>query len=323
MSKRRAEGRTGNTGDAMLRIAGAVKRYGARTALDGLELELRPGTWTGLLGPNGAGKTTALLAIAGLLPLDGGCITIDGQRVQGPSPRRVGWVPQDIALYPTLTASENLRALGALHGVPRRELDARVDWALDWIGLAHRAHEPVEQFSGGMRRRVNIAGAVLHRPPLLLLDEPTVGVDPQARARIFRMLEALCAEGMTLLHSSHELDDLESACDTLAVLDRGRVVAHGSTVDLIRRHGMGPHGMGPRGGGSAVLTLEGRLPESVEGFEPQGPGRWTASIDDPLEDVPRVLEAVRRVGGYVDDLSLRRPGLRDVFLTLTGKELRE
>ncbi|MEM8934766.1 MAG: ABC transporter ATP-binding protein [Acidobacteriota bacterium] len=298
---------------AAIEVDAIVKTFGDTRALDGVTFNVDAGEVLGLLGPNGAGKTTTLSTIAGLLALDDGQITLDGRAIDGPSPDAIGWVPQDIALYPTLTARENLRAFGELHGVGRREIADRVAWALDWIGLAQRADDPVGHFSGGMKRRVNIAAAVLHRPRLLLLDEPTVGVDPQARERIFGMLTTLRDDGTTLLHSSHELDDVEVVCDRLIVLDRGRVLADGATAELVRRFGAG----------ASRLVLDGHLPTAVPGLEPTGDGRWAASVEDPLTEVPALLDAVRRAGGTIDDLSLRRPGLRDAFLDWTGKDLRE
>ncbi|NJL27997.1 MAG: ABC transporter ATP-binding protein [Thermoanaerobaculia bacterium] len=167
----------------VLEVTDAARRYGEVAALCGVDLQLERGEWLGLLGPNGAGKTTLVRAIAGRVRLDRGEIALFGQRL--------GVVPQEIALYPALTARENLVTFGSLHGLGRRELTLRIAWALAWTGLAERADEPVRGFSGGMKRRLNIAASVLHRPDVLLLDEPTVGVDPQSRERIWQMLAEL------------------------------------------------------------------------------------------------------------------------------------
>ena len=285
-------------------MRGGVKRYGTRAALDGLDLRLQTGRWIGLLGPNGAGKTTAMLAIAGLIQLDAGDLELAGRPVAGPRPDVVGWVPQDLALYSALTARENLQAFGALHGVARGELPERVNWALRWIGLETRADQRVSTFSGGMRRRVNIAAAVLHRPALLLLDEPTVGVDPQARERIFAMLDELCRGGTTLLHSSHELDDVESICQEIIVMDGGRALASGSLHDLVLE----------TVGNEARLTME------ISGWSRR---RLEVRLADPAAELPELIETVRSEGGRVISMDLRRPGLRDVFLQLTGRDLRE
>src|SRR5262245_9090493 len=177
-----------------LSISGAAKRFGGTQALDGAGLSLFRGELLALLGPNGAGKTTLVRSIAGRVRLDAGEITLLGERLAGPGGAarlRLGVVPQEIALYDLLTARENLYAVGTSHGVPRPELAERVAWALEWTGLADRSREPVKRFSGGMKRRLNIACGVLHRPEVVLLDEPTVGVDPQSRERIWEMLGRL------------------------------------------------------------------------------------------------------------------------------------
>ncbi len=300
--------------DVVVRVEGAVKDYGRQRALAGLDLELRRGQWMGLIGPNGAGKTTSMLAIAGLVPLDRGRIEVLGNRVVGPRPEDVGWVPQEIALYGHLTGRENLQAFGAFHGVRGRTLRDRIGWALEWTGLEDRADDRVATYSGGMQRRLNIACAVLHRPRVLLLDEPTVGVDPHARLRIFAMLEALCDGEVALLHSSHELDDIETTCETLCIMDGGRAIAAGAAHRLV-------HGL--IGGGALVrLDLVGAELE-IDGLERQPGGRWSAQLEDVARDLPRLLSAVRRAGGEVDGLDVKRPGLREVFLELTGKDLRE
>ncbi len=300
--------------EIVVRVEGAVKQYGRQRALAGLDLELRRGQWMGLIGPNGAGKTTSMLAIAGLVPLDRGSIEVLGNRVAGPRPDDVGWVPQEIALYAHLTGRENLEAFGALHGVGGRTLRDRVGWALEWTGLEDRADDRAATYSGGMQRRLNIACAVLHRPRVLLLDEPTVGVDPQARLRIFAMLEALCAGDVALLHSSHELDDIETTCETLCIMDGGRVMAAGAVHQLV-------HDLI---GGGALVRLELSGEEVlIDGLERQPGAGWSAQLDDVAKDLPRLLSAVRRAGAEVGALDVRRPGLREVFLELTGKDLRE
>ncbi len=300
--------------EVVARVTGAVKTYGRQRALDGLELELRRGQWTGMIGPNGAGKTTSMLAIAGLIPLDAGTVEVVGERVTGPRPDRVGWVPQEIALYGHLTGRENLEAFGALHGLSGRELRDQVAWALDWTGLGVRAEDRVATYSGGMQRRLNIACAVLHRPQVLLLDEPTVGVDPQARLRTFAMLQGLRDEGVTLLHSSHELGDIETRCDSLHMIDQGRSIASGTVQELVREVV----------GGQAVATFEiGGLEHQIAGLERQPGGTWTAHLDDPAVELPGLLSAIQTGGGQIEGLDLHRPGLREAFLQLTGRELRE
>jgi len=228
---------------ALLTVADARRSFGDVKALDGVSLELREGELLGLLGPNGAGKTTLVRAIAGRVRLDAGTITIDSGAL--------GVVPQEIALYPALTARENLEAFGELNGLRGPTLRERVGWALEWTALAERTKDPVRTFSGGMRRRLNIACGILHRPRVILLDEPTVGVDPQSRERIHDMLDALRADGHTLLLTTHQLDEAEARCSRIVIVDHGRVIADGEPAELIRTIGGGKR--------TVLLTLDAAL----------------------------------------------------------------
>jgi len=299
-----------------LRIAKAGKRYGPVTALDALDMEVTAGEWLGLLGPNGAGKTTVMLAVAGLVRLDYGSIEIFGKRSAEPNPEQVGYVPQEIALYPQLTARENLTAFARLHGVRRGRLESRLVWALEWTGLAARADHRVASYSSGMKRRLNIACGVLHRPPLVLLDEPTVGVDPQARERIFTMLDQLRTEGTTLIHSTHELRDVETTCDRLLVIDHGRAIAVGTPRQLVHES-VGDH---------AWLSAEFDRPlgevQLDAGLNLDG-NRLVGELADVSDQLPRLLGAIRDSGRRVVSLDVRRPGLAEVFVRLTGRDLRE
>ena len=295
---------------------GAVKRFGSSTALAGLELELRAGEWLGLLGSNGAGKTTAMHAIAGLIDLDDGIIEVFGDRVRGPKPRLIGWVPQEIALYPHLTGRENLEAFGRLHGLGGTQLEEVERWALSWTALESRADERVATYSGGMKRRLNIACGVLHRPRVLLLDEPTVGVDPQARERILDMLEGVREDGTALLQSTHEFKDLERTSDRLVIMDEGRSIASGTLEELVART------VGKQA--ALMLEVEGEL--SREHFDDSvccDGSTVAAKLHDVVEELPRLLADVERAGGHVVQLDVRRPGIAEVFMQLTGRDLRE
>ncbi len=224
----------------VLSVSGVSKRFGPTLALKGVDLGLARGEWLGLLGPNGAGKTTLVKAIAGRVRPDSGSITLLGRRVEtgieagGSGREGLGVVPQEIAVYPLLTARENLEVFGKLYagGAAAPE---RVSWALEWTGLADRAKEPVKNFSGGMKRRLNIACAVLHKPEVVLLDEPTVGVDPQSRERIWEMLSELRAGGTSLLLTTHQLDEAQRLCDRIVIIDHGSVIADGTFEDLVAR----------------------------------------------------------------------------------------
>ena len=219
-----------------LDVQGAVKSFGQTKALAGASFAVRPGELLGLLGPNGAGKTTMIKAIAGRVELDAGTITLFGREVKRKDPRPdLGVVPQELAIYKLLTARENLEAFGELYGVSGVALKERVQWALDWSGLEDRAKEPTRKFSGGMQRRLNIACSLLHKPKLLLLDEPTVGVDPQSRERIYDMLAALKKDGVSVVLTTHHLEDAERRCERVVIIDHGAIVASGTVAELIAR----------------------------------------------------------------------------------------
>jgi ABC-2 type transport system ATP-binding protein len=296
------------------------KRFGEVEALRGLDLELRVGQWVGLLGPNGAGKTTLMRVIAGLTVADQGEFELLGQPIDPTRSARthksLGVVPQEIALYPALTATENLRIFARIHGVGKRDLDQRVEWALEWTGVADRADVPVSGFSGGMKRRLNIACGVLHEPRVVLLDEPTVGVDPQARQRIWRMLEGLRESGTSLIHSSHQLDEIETTCDRILIMDHGRVVGQGDLAELVE----GVLGSQRR----LVVRFNGEPTKGAfgEGFE-VGDHQVAGEVDDLARELPEVLAIGLEQGLEVVDVHVDAPSLEDVFTHMTGQELRE
>ncbi len=301
----------------VIRVDEARKAFGATRALDGVSLELRQGELLGLLGPNGAGKTTLVRALAGRVRLDGGVIELFGRRLAPADVRDgLGIVPQELALYPLLTARENLEVFGGFNGLRGGALRERVAWALEWTGLRERAREPIRRFSGGMKRRLNIACGVLHRPRVILLDEPTVGVDPQSRERIYEMLDRLRAEGASLLLTTHQLEEAEARCERIAVLDHGRVIAAGTLAELVR----------DTIGAERTVTLRlDRAPATpLPGLAGNGGGtQWSGPVRDVDADVAALLERVRAAGATVEDLEVRRPSLQAVFLRLTGRELRE
>jgi ABC-2 type transport system ATP-binding protein len=293
----------------VLEVRDAWKSYGDVPALAGAALELREGELLGLLGPNGAGKTTLVRAAAGRVRLDRGSVELSGGR------ERLGLVPQEIAVYPLLTAAENLSAFGSLHGLTGGELKERVRWALDWTGLVERSKEPVKSFSGGMKRRLNIACGVLHRPAVVLLDEPTVGVDPQSRERIYQMLDGLRADGASLLLTTHYLEEVEARCDRVVIIDHGRSVAEGTPAELVARI-IGPERL-------VRLTLDRPAPVIPEGLTAEPGNRVLCASVGDVAELPGLIERVRAAGLVVGDLEVRSPSLQAVFLHLTGKDLRE
>ena len=303
-----------------LTVAGAAKRFGSLQALAGAAFSLRSGECHGLLGPNGAGKTTLIRAVIGRVRLDAGELRLFGEPIREPRPaevkRRIGVVPQELALYPSLTPEENLRTFGAFSGLRGDELAARVAWAMRWTDLADRARDRVKTFSGGMKRRLNIACGVLHKPDVILLDEPTVGVDPQSRARIWEMCDELRRGGAALLLTSHQLDEAQQVCDRITIIDHGRTIATGTFRELVEQTvGSQRH---------VRLRLAAPLAAAIDGCEPLDGGRLLqAAMRDVAGELPAMLSRVRAAGGAVDDLSVEAPSLQAVFLHLTGRELRE
>jgi linearmycin/streptolysin S transport system ATP-binding protein len=246
------------TAITMLDIKNLRKTFGALVAVDDVSFSLHPGQLVGLLGPNGAGKTTTVSMIAGLVRPDRGEVLIEGHRLAGdtdPAKRRIGLVPQDLALYDELSARANLRFFGALYSLTGRALDQAIGSALDLVGLADRAGDLVKTFSGGMKRRLNLAAGLLHDPDILLLDEPTVGVDPQSRNAIFDNLETLRRRGKALIYTTHYMEEVERLADRIVVIDHGKVIAEDTLGGLQTRYAAA--------GGKATLesvflTLTGR-----------------------------------------------------------------
>jgi len=302
----------------VLTVIEARKRFGDVVALDGASLTLRESEMLALLGPNGAGKTTLIRAIAGRVRLDRGEIRLFGNPIDGRrTPPELGIVPQELAVYPLLTARENLEAFGRLQGLSRSDLGGQVKWALDVTGLGDRADEPVKGFSGGMKRRLNIACGVLHRPRVVLLDEPTVGVDPQSRERIYDMLRALTRAGVSLLLTTHHLEEAEARCTRTVIIDHGRVIASGTLPELVDST-VGRH---------RVVTL--RTSRPVTSLPPgaeivtEDPRLIRARVSDVARELPMLLNAVASHGHEVEDVEVRGPSLQSVFIHLTGRELRE
>ena len=280
----------------------------------GAALTLGDSEWLALLGPNGAGKTTLVRSIVGRVRLDRGRISLLGQDLNGDGEarRQLGFVPQEVALFPELTARENLESWGRLSGVAVTDLRDRVDWALDWTGLDDRAGQQVEGFSGGMKRRLNIASGVLHHPKVVLLDEPTVGVDPQSRQRIWEMLEELRQNGASLLLTTHQLDEAQQVADRIVIIDHGRMIADGTFAELLRQ----TVGTERR----IVFTVEGGSPA---GFERLEDGRLERSVESVSRELEPLIHQLGEAGCEVLDLDIEAPSLQAVFLHLTGRELRE
>lgn len=333
---------------AIVEVSGLVKRYGDVAAADGVSFEIAEGEIFGLLGPNGAGKTTTISAISCLLDADAGEIVVAGRSVRDDSlavRRELGVVPQEVALYPTLTAAENLRFWGRMYGLSGRALAEAVEYGLAVAGLEDKAKKRVETFSGGMKRRINIAAGVLHRPKVLLMDEPTVGIDPQSRNHILETVRQLNREGMTVLYTSHYMEEVEALCDRIAIVDHGRVIAAG-TLDELRAL-VGDEDLVRVTLGSAEALADGEedlaseqvvsdaaLPEAAIAAEAVRsiPGVTKAEVagrtlevlaPDAAAVLGGIIESVTRSGATVRAVDVVEPDLESVFLHLTGRGLRD
>ncbi|MGA2038487.1 MAG: ABC transporter ATP-binding protein [Bryobacteraceae bacterium] len=302
-----------------LQIDSIVKRFGEVTAVDGISLDVLERACLGLLGPNGAGKTTLIRSIVGRVRPDSGSVRVFGQPANSLAARKeLGWVPQELALYPLLTTRENLDAFGRYQGLRGKALREAIEWCLDWASLADRADSIVKTLSGGMRRRLNMAAGLIHRPRIVLLDEPTVGVDPQSRNHIFEMVEALRAAGATVIYTTHYMEEAERLCDSIAIVDHGRIIAQGSKDDLVAQS------FGTRS--DVLMRLAAAAPVSAAWTEARGGTLQDGVAHFPVDrpsDIASLLEAAARDGLDVVDLVLRRPNLESVFLQLTGRDLRQ
>ena len=305
----------------MLSLRSVTKRYGALTALDDVSLDLAPGEFFGLLGPNGAGKSTTMSLIAGLRAPDAGTLTLDGEPLtaaNAPARLFLGLVPQHVALYSELTAVENLRIFGELYGLRGADLRARIDAALEAVQLTDRRREPVKNFSGGMARRLNIVAALLHRPKLLLCDEPTVGVDPQSRNAIFEYLERLNREGLTIIYSTHYMEEATRLCSRIGIIDHGKLHALGTLDELLTRLPFEEEIRFPAT--PATNPLVARLADLGELTFSDGVHRFRPRADFKLSTFYTLAESLNLPGRL---FTSQRPTLEAVFLHLTGRSLRE
>ncbi|EHR50969.1 ABC-type multidrug transport system, ATPase component [Saccharomonospora marina XMU15] len=318
----------GTRGD-VLRVRDLTKRFGDRVAVDSVSFHVAPGETYGLLGPNGAGKTTAIRMVCGLARPDAGEVVIAGERVSRSAVRAkalVGYVPQEVALYPDLSARENLNFFGRLYRLGGKPLRRRVDEVLELTGLADRAGERVESFSGGMRRRLNIGAALLHQPTLLVLDEPTVGVDPQSRHAIMDSVRAFGAAGMAILYTTHYMEEAERLCDRVGIIDHGKLIAEGTRRELVSRLGERDRVALTVDGDATAFAAEcGRLPgvAAVDTTTEAGHSQVSLVVSQGRSALPALLEAAERSGATVRSAEVIEPDLEAVFLHLTGTALRE
>ncbi|MBT9251321.1 ABC transporter ATP-binding protein [Bacillus halotolerans] len=311
----------------MLQVENIKKAYGKKTIVKGISFSLKKGESFGLLGPNGAGKSTTISLISGLVPLDGGEITVGGYAIgkdTNKAKQKIGIVPQEIALYPTLAAQENLVFWGKMYGLTHGEAKKRSAEVLEYVGLTERAKEKIETFSGGMKRRINIGAALMHKPELLIMDEPTVGIDPQSRNHILETVKQLNETGMTVIYTSHYMEEVEYLCDRIGIIDQGEMIAIGTKNDLCSRLG-----------GDTIIQMT--VSGADEGF--LSAVRSLAYVNDVTVSeselkievaaahhekvVTSLLTEAAAHQTNLLSLQVQEPNLERLFLNLTGRTLRD
>jgi ABC-2 type transport system ATP-binding protein len=309
----------------VLACTGLRRTFGDLVAVDDVGFEVAAGETYGLLGPNGAGKTTTISMLTGLLRADVGSVTVAGEPM-GPGHTRarahVGLVPQDLAIYPDLTARENLMFFGRLHGLDGATLARRVDEVLALTGLSDRADDRTDEFSGGMKRRCNIGVGLLHSPALLVLDEPTVGVDPQSRNAILEAVEALTGEGMAVLYTTHYMEEAERLCDRVGIIDAGRLQAEGTRRELVARVGQLDTVTVEATGDTAAAAAAVAALDGVDDTSVTADG-LVATVAGAGGRLGSLLAAVADAGAQVRAVQVDEADLEAVFLHLTGRALRD
>lgn len=309
----------------ILSASNLVKHFGDLKAVDGVSFTIAEGETFGLLGPNGAGKTTSISMIAGLLEPDQGEVTVASETISTRSTAgkgEIGLVPQDLAIYPDLTGAENLTFFGRLYGMQPDNLSLRVDEVLEVVGLVDRRDDLVKEYSGGMKRRLNIGIGLLHKPRLLILDEPTVGVDPQSRNSILESVEHLSEEGMAVLYTTHYMEEAERLCDRVAIIDEGTLKAEGTRRELVAMVGEKDR-VSITGGGDLPAAADSvRLMETVTSASTTDHSLEILA-DDASAILPELLARVSAAGGSITGVEVVEPNLEAVFLHLTGKALRD
>jgi len=303
----------------MIEVENLTRYYGPVRAVYNVNFQVDKGEIVGFLGPNGAGKTTTIQVLCGLLKLDGGEVELDGKRDPSLVEVRLslGVVPQALAIYEELSAEENLRFFGRIYGLSGRKLKERISSCLEIAGLSQRSKERVSKYSGGMKRRLNMVGSLLHEPPLLLLDEPTVGVDPQSRNLIFETIEAMKKQGRTIIYTTHYMEEAQRLCNRVAILDHGRILDMDSVDNLIKKHGGPSH---------IEAEFEEKLsdPDKLKSFIEDKDVQFEETkirfkTSQPMES----LAKLNRSGVRFQSLKVQTANLEDVFLNLTGRRLRD
>jgi ABC-2 type transport system ATP-binding protein len=309
----------------VLEATGLRKAFGDRVAVDDVGFHIDIGETYGLLGPNGAGKTTTISMVCGLLERDAGEVTVDGRRVDTRSTDArevIGYVPQELAIYPDLTGRENLRFFGRMYSLSGSDLDRRVDEVLDIVDLTDRANDRTSEYSGGMKRRLNIGLGLLNRPKLLVLDEPTVGVDPQSRNAILGSVERFGEQGMAVLYTTHYMEEAERLCDRVGIIDEGTLKAEGTRRELVAMVGQRDRVSLNASGDLAAAVEAARLLEPVVEAS-RREGGIDLVVAAARAALPQILATIAEAGADIATVEVTEPNLEAVFLHLTGKALRD
>lgn len=308
----------------MIAVENLRKTYGTHVALNGVSFSIREGEFYGLLGPNGAGKTTTISIISSILEPDSGSVMINGVSLaknKNESKRIIGVVPQEIALYEKLSAEENLLFWGSLYGIEKSLLQKRIDETLQLMGLHDRKTEKISTYSGGMKRRINIAAALLHKPRILFMDEPTVGIDPQSRNLIFDVIEQLHKDGMTIVYTTHYMDEAERFCDRIGIIDKGEIIIQGTLEELRTFSGMKEtiriHFA------SLDAEKENKIRQHISGDYSFSDASLIYASNDVKADLPKLVIQCNELGLELLNLEIQKVNLETIFLKLTGKQLRD
>ncbi len=312
----------------IVNIKDLKKTFGDLTAVDGISITIEPGEIHGILGPNGAGKSTTIGCITGLLPFDSGSVTYEDVQSVGKWKRNIGYIPQDLAIYPDLSAEENVRFFCSLYGFKGSELKKKTEEALDFVGLLEVKRKKASEFSGGMKRRLNMACGIVHSPKLIIMDEPTVGIDPQSRNRILENVKALNKKGATILYTTHYMPEVEEICSRITVIDHGKVIASGTKEDILDKMGK-----------DREIDVTFADAEGLSGFEAElqkikSVRRYSTCFENDTptckifySDDQTLMENVIRLAAdkqlTITNIGSLEPSLEEIFLTLTGKELRD
>lgn len=304
----------------MLKVNSITKTFDQFKAVNGISLTLTPGMFYGLLGPNGAGKTTTIHMISAIMPPDTGDIEIAGIDVykhQQQVKMHMGVVPQEIALYDELSAFDNLLFWGSLYGVTGTDAKKQASYLLEWVGLADRKNDAVKTYSGGMKRRVNIASALMHNPGLIVMDEPTVGIDPQSRNKIYELLDEMHTGGKTILYTTHYMEEAEKMCDKIGIIDSGKIIAEGNLNELKTNYSLAD---------TVVVTYSGKSDGNIAGYATQHNeelNEIVIQIKDAKGHLSDIVNKCAMAQIAIHNIDIKSSGLEAIFLHLTGRQLRD